>query len=146
MVRVQVVNAHSSHRLRKRLVAGYVRRVLRQEGIQQADLKIVCIGSRYCRGLNREYLGHDYITDVISFPLERGAHIEGEVYVNLDRARSQAREYGVSFGNEVARLVIHGTLHLAGYDDRRTMDAGRMKKREDEHLWFWFPNAKENRI
>ena len=146
MVRVQVINAHTGHRLRKRPIAGYVRRVLREEEIQQADLKIVCIGSRCSRGLNREYLGHDYVTDVISFPLERGVHVEGEVYVNLDRARSQAREYGVSFRNEVARLAIHGTLHLAGYDDTGTMDARRMKKREEEHLRFWFPNVKEDRI
>jgi len=142
MARVQVINGHSRYRLRKSRVAGYVRRILREQGTDRADLKIVCIGSRYSRILNKRYLGHDFVTDVISFPLDRGTRFEGEVYVNLDRARSQAREYGVSFANELARLVIHGTLHLAGYDDKRTGDARLMRAREDEHVQFWFPHDK----
>ena len=84
------------------------------------------------------YLNHDYATDVISFPLENGAVLEGEVYVNLDRARAQARVYGVSFSNEVARLVIHGTLHLVGYDDSTEKKAERMKAEEDYHVHYWF--------
>jgi probable rRNA maturation factor len=60
--------------------------------------------------------------------------IEGEVYVNLDRARSQARTYTVSFGDEVRRLLIHGTLHLLGYSDATARGKARMKEREDFFL------------
>lgn len=137
MARVQIINAHRRYRLRKRPLAAYVRRVLRQEGKSRSDVRIVLIDSKSCRALNRQYLAHDYSTDVISFPLERGPRLEGEVYVNLDRAKSQAREYAVAFANEVARLVIHGTLHLVGYDDRRRTDAERMRARENEHVQFW---------
>jgi rRNA maturation RNase YbeY len=88
--------------------------------------------------LNRRFLSHDYVTDVLSFDLEGGKMLEGEVYVNLDRARQQAQEYGVAFGNEVARLVIHGTLHLVGYDDRRPKDVRAMRSQEEKHLAYWF--------
>lgn len=84
--------------------------------------------------MNREFLRHNYPTDVLSFPLEGGANLEAEIYVNLDRARIQAREHGVSFANEVARLVIHGTLHLAGYDDRGKRKAGMMLERQEKYV------------
>ncbi len=142
MARVQVVNAHRRYRLRKSPLGDYVRRVLRQNAATRADVRIVCIDSRYSRTLNRRYLDHDDVTDVICFPLERGARLEGEVYVNLDRARRQAREYGVSFASEVARLVIHGTLHLVGFDDVRKQDAHRMRVAEDAHMRHWFPSQK----
>jgi rRNA maturation RNase YbeY len=70
--------------------------------------------------------------------LEIRPALDGEVYVNLDRARKQARDYSVSFGNEVARLVIHGTLHLAGFDDSAPRTAARMKAEEDRQVQYWF--------
>jgi rRNA maturation RNase YbeY len=84
--------------------------------------------------MNRTYLRHDYATDVISFPLGEGDAVEGELYVNLDRARVQARRYGVSPTRELMRLVIHGTLHLVGFDDGREEERERMRMREDQYL------------
>jgi rRNA maturation RNase YbeY len=84
--------------------------------------------------MNRRFLGHAYATDVISFPLGEGDAVEGELYVNLDRARVQARHYGVTRTHELVRLVVHGTLHLTGYDDRLPEDRRRMRQREDFYL------------
>lgn len=95
---------------------------------------MVFVGSRRCRRLNRDWLGHDEVTDVISFPLGEAERVEGEVYVNLDRARTQSRAYGVPEREEVARLVAHGVLHLAGYDDRTVREARRMREAEDRTL------------
>lgn len=86
------------------------------------------------RALNRRYLGHDRSTDVLSFPLAEGRILEGEVYVNLDRARAQARDYGVSYPEEVIRLVVHGTLHLAGYEDGTALARRAMRLREDRYV------------
>jgi len=142
MTRVQVFNAHPRYRLRHDSVQRYVRRVLRTAGTHRASISVVFLNSRSTRTLNREYLGHDYSTDVISFSLEDGVNLEGEVYVNLDRARTQARTYGVSFWNEVARLVIHGTLHLLGYDDRTPRLREEMRKEEDGQVRHWFPGGR----
>jgi len=138
MVSIDVFNGHRTRRVPHRQAVRYARRVLRMARVRNAVVSIVFIDSRYARRINRRHLNHDYVTDVISFPLETGALLEGEVYVNLDRARAQASEYGVSFSNEVARLVIHGTLHLVGFDDSTEKKAIRMKAEEDTHLQYWF--------
>jgi rRNA maturation RNase YbeY len=105
--------------------------------VSSGSVGVVFVGSRRCRRINREWLGHDEVTDVITFPLGEGGALEGEVYVNLDRARTQARDYGVPEQMEVARLVAHGVLHLAGHDDRRPADARRMRAAEDRVLSAW---------
>jgi rRNA maturation RNase YbeY len=138
MVRVDVFNAHPTRRVAGKVLARYVRRVLRLKGVTVASVSVVLVGSSYIKRINRQYLNHDAATDVISFPLETKPGLEGEVYVNLDRARTQAGMYGVKFSHEVARLVIHGALHLVGFDDTTARQAARMKRAEDRHLRFWF--------
>ncbi len=86
------------------------------------------------KNMNKRYLRHNRITDVITFPLGAGRGVEGEVYVNLDQARRQARAYGVPFHAEVKRLVVHGTLHLLGYRDSTPSLKTRMSRREDHYL------------
>ena len=85
--------------------------------------------------LNSAYLEHHYTTDVLSFTLsERNERLEGEVYVNVAQAKRQAKEYSVSARNEIGRLVVHGVLHLLGYEDDTTKKKLRMSKREDFYL------------
>jgi rRNA maturation RNase YbeY len=96
--------------------------------------------------LNEQYLGHEGVTDVITFDLEAlpeepelepetdSAEEDGEVYICLPRALEQAIHYGVSVNEEVARLALHGLLHLAGWDDRSDEDRENMAAREDEGL------------
>lgn len=110
-------------------------------GNVRGDVSVVFIDARMCRKLNRTYLGHDYSTDVMTFPLGDRRMLEGEIYINLDQARRQAQEYGATVGQEIARLVIHGTLHLIGYDDTRTSAARRMRKKEEEHMQYWFSRS-----
>lgn len=85
------------------------------------------------RGINRRFLRHDYVTDVIAFPLGDldGVGVEGEIYVNLDRAKSQAHDYSVPFFEETRRLLIHGTLHLLGYTDQSPRKKAQMARREN---------------
>ncbi len=137
MPKVVVFNAHRRYRMQKRRVEEYVTRVL---GSRKALVSVVFVGSQRCKSINRTFLNHNYVTDVISFCLETSPILEGEVYVNLDRARSQARQYNVSTANEIARLVIHGCLHLIGYDDKTAAQRSKMKAVEDNVLAHWFSN------
>jgi probable rRNA maturation factor len=134
MIRVAVANAHPTRRVARAGVQRAVRMVLEGEGISDAAISVVAVDSPRCRRLNRKFLRHDRVTDVISFPLESDPRLEGEVYVNLDTARRQAREYGVTPANEVMRLVVHGTLHLVGYDDRRPKDSTRMHRAQERYV------------
>ncbi len=140
---VTVINAHRRYRIPKKRIARYVQRVI---GKKKANITVIFIDSRYSKAINRRYLNHNFTTDVISFALESTPVLEGEIYVNLDRAKMQAREYGVSFSNEAARLVIHGALHLIGYDDTTTRKRRVMKNIEDMHVQHWFPLQKGNAI
>jgi len=134
MISVSVVNTHRRERCPLSLIARGVRMVLRGEGYGTGEISVVCVSDGVSRRINRRFLRRDYTTDVISFPLGEGDTIEGELYVNLDRARVQARLYGVTRMHELARLVVHGTLHLTGYDDRTANDRKRMRFREDAVL------------
>lgn len=86
--------------------------------------------------LNTAYLRHRHPTDVLSFPLSDHPErmLEGEVYVNLDQARRQARRHRITLKNEAARLVIHGVLHLLDYDDGTLDDKREMTRLEDAYL------------
>ena len=84
--------------------------------------------------MNRRYLGHRGATDVISFPLDEKNAVEGEVYVNLDKAREQAGKERVPEHEEILRLVVHGVLHLLGYDDGTVRLRLGMKRCEDRCL------------
>ena len=139
MIAVAVYATHRRRRLDRVRTVRAVRSALRAERVETGQVTVIGISDPVCRRMNRRWLGHDYTTDVISFPLGAAGKLEGEVYVNLDRAHVQARVYGVTPGHEAARLVIHGTLHLAGYDDRTPAKARRMRRREDQILSRVFP-------
>jgi rRNA maturation RNase YbeY len=139
MIAVAVYVTHRRRRLDRVRTVRAVRSALRAERVETGQVTVIGISDPVCRRMNRRFLGHDYTTDVISFPLGTAGKLEGEVYVNLDRAHVQARVYGVTPGHEAARLVIHGTLHLAGYDDRTPAKARRMRRQEDQILSRVFP-------
>lgn len=139
MIDVAVYVTHGRRRLDRVRTVRAVRSVLRAESVQTGRVTVIGISDPVCRRMNLRFLGHDYTTDVICFPLGTAGTLEGEVYVNLDRAKVQARVYGVTPGHEAARLVIHGTLHLVGYDDRTPAKARRMRRREDQILARVFP-------
>jgi probable rRNA maturation factor len=135
MGELSVENAHPQYQIPRKETLRAIRSVLRGEGSQYRMLNVVFINDRTSRRLNREYLSHDYATDVLAFRFDDGSLLEGEVYVNLDRARVQAREYSVSFRDEITRLVIHGFLHLLGYRDTTRRSRVKMiKKQEEYHL------------
>lgn len=86
------------------------------ENIDSVEITIVLTDEKHIKELNSKFLGHDYVTDVISFSLDED-ELSGEVYICVEQAKRQASDYGVSLRNELLRLAVHGTLHLIGYDD-----------------------------
>ncbi|MGA9363342.1 MAG: rRNA maturation RNase YbeY [Bacteroidota bacterium] len=134
MARLSVENTHTRYRIPRRETIEASKSVLKAESLEYRLLNIVFINDRKSRQLNRRFLGHDYATDVLAFRLDEGSKLEGEVYVNLDRARIQARKYRVSFKNEVMRLVIHGLLHLIGYRDTTERLQLRMMRKQEDYL------------
>lgn len=130
---VLLTNAHPRTRLRRAGIIDAVLRVLRGERVARASVSVILVSDDDLLELNREHLAHDYYTDVITFPLEIDP-LEGEIYISVDRAREQAREFGVGVYNEVQRLAVHGALHLAGYDDSIPSERENMRRLEDRYL------------
>lgn len=113
-------------------------RVAEGEGVMWAEVNIILGDHVLVRDLNREWLDHDWDTDVVSFPLnEEDADqdgIEGEVYVDLDTAQEVAPEHSATFEHEALRYVIHGLLHLVGHDDATDEKRAAMRALEDRYL------------
>lgn len=88
------------------------------------------------RAMNKQFLDHDYETDVLTFDLskEGSNYIEGEIYISIDRVEAQAAHYGVSIDDELDRVLIHGLLHLIGFNDIEASDKAAMTQAEDEAL------------
>jgi probable rRNA maturation factor len=110
-----------------------VERVLRGENVSSAHVSVVLVDDEKIHAMNRNFLQHDYPTDVITFPMEEDG-VDGEIYISLETAQEQAVEYGVSLVNEVKRLAAHGTLHLIGYDDATDTQREAMKTLEERYM------------
>ena len=101
-----------------------VQHTLAAEGLIQAEISVALLADPDIRSLNREHLGHDAVTDVISFALhDPGEPVLGDVYLGGEQARRQAREEGVSEAEELVRLAVHGTLHVLGWDHPEEAEA-----------------------
>lgn len=116
-----------------------MRQALRHLGLTRAEVDVTFVGPRTMRDLNRTHRGKDSDTDVLSFPLWQGPQEFptdgplplGDIVINPTRAKQQAKEYGATFKQEVARLLVHGLLHLMGYDhEQGAAHARRMRAKE----------------
>ncbi|HVX63172.1 MAG TPA: rRNA maturation RNase YbeY [Pirellulales bacterium] len=109
--------------------------VLSGEGVKAAEISLAVIDDAAMHILNRRYLNHDEPTDVLSFVLEaRPGYVEGEIIVSADTATSSARRFGWSAESELLLYVIHGALHLVGYDDLEPEAQAEMRQRERAYL------------
>jgi probable rRNA maturation factor len=113
-------------------------RVLAVAQVASAEVSLAIVDDSTIHQLNRRHLEHDYATDVLSFVLEEGPdHLEGEIIASWDHARTQAADVGWQAENELMLYVIHGALHLVGFDDHHPDDRRRMREAEAEQLRSW---------
>ena len=115
------------------LLDAWLRSAAESEGKQMGELNYIFCSDERLRAINVEYLDHDYYTDVITFPYGEDG-IYGDVFISADRVRDNAQALQVGFGQELLRVMVHGLLHLAGYDDKTPELKARMSAREDFHL------------
>jgi probable rRNA maturation factor len=114
-------------------VTGIAERVFAGEGKAWAHLSVVLADHETVLSLNKEWLDHDWNTDVISFLLEE-APIEGEVYVDVETAAERHGEFDAPLTEEILRYVVHGILHLCGHDDASEEERAAMRVLEDRYL------------
>lgn len=131
-------NQECSYKLHsRRKITRWIKDTAAAEGFDAVeDLSIVLCSDDYLLGINRQFLQHDYYTDVITFDQTDYEEkvISGDIMISIDTVKANAKEYGVSTWNELLRIIIHGVLHLAGYKDKQDDQAKIMRTREDFYL------------
>ena len=98
------------------------------------DISIIFCSDNYILEVNQKYLQHDYFTDIITFDYCEGDRLSGDLFISIDTVRENAKEYGTEFTDELNRVMVHGILHLIGYDDSTEEEIAVMRKKEDYYL------------
>ena len=88
----------------------------------------------YLLGINRQFLDHDYYTDIITFDYSEKPMVSGDLFISIDTVRENAVFYGTEFDEELHRVIVHGLLHLIGYDDHTEEDVKQMRQKENYYL------------
>lgn len=133
LFRVEVVN-ETEATLDVALLAAAVQLALADAGCEQAEVSVAIVDDPTIHRLNRQFLEHDYPTDVLSFVLEPPPHLQGEIVASMDTARAEAADAGWTAENELILYVVHGALHLAGHLDKDQEDATAMRAAERDVL------------
>lgn len=133
---ILIETAHPGIEVDAEALRSLLHRVAADEGYRVESLTVVLADHDRVLKLNRRYLKHDYVTDVLSFNLadDPSTTVDGEIYVDLDTARERHAEFGATLENEVFRYAVHGLLHLMGHADASPEERKRMRALEDRYL------------
>lgn len=112
----------------------WLRLVAESEIKRIGDISIVFCSDNYILDINQRYLQHDYFTDIITFDYCEGDKLSGDLFISIDSVKENAMEYGSEFSDELNRVIVHGILHLIGYDDHTEEDIAMMRKKENYYL------------
>ena len=126
----------SSHRIKfrfsqQRKISDWITSVVQQEDSAIEHLSFIFCSDNYLLGINRDFLQHDYYTDIITFGLGSKKLLNGEIYISIDRIRENAKTFKVPVQEELHRVIIHGVLHLLGYSDKSPKQKRQMTDKEN---------------
>lgn len=135
MLKIAITDQQSAVRVDRRRIRSTISAILRDHGPATCRISVAVVDDPTIHDLNRQFLQHDYATDVLSFVLESTPELlEGEIVVSGDTAVAQASEYGTTPEDELMLYVVHGTLHLVGFDDHEDADRAEMRRAEQTYL------------
>lgn len=121
-------------KIRKRDTSAWIKAVAATYGRKVGDVGYMFVSDEKILEVNREYLGHDYYTDVITFDYDEDDIVSGDVVISLDTVRSNAELFGKEYDNELHRVIIHGILHLCGINDKGPGEREIMEAAENKAL------------
>ena len=118
----------------KRLTSRWLKFVAESEAKRLGDISVIFCSDNYILDVNIKDLQHDYYTDSITFDYCEGNTLSGDLFISIDSVRENASFYGTAFADELNRVIVHGLLHLIGYDDHTEEDIAQMRAKENYYL------------
>lgn len=129
------------HLQERGFLKSFIETLFKKEKKKLSTLRYIFCSDEYLLDINRQYLQHDFYTDIITFGLsDPDEPITAEIYISVDRVRENAGQFSTSFKREMHRVIFHGALHLCGYRDKKKGEVFLMRKMEDKYLSLYFPN------
>ncbi|MBB6004924.1 MULTISPECIES: rRNA maturation RNase YbeY [Arcicella] len=119
----------------KNQLKAWLKKVAESEGFKMRNLNYIFCSDEYLHKINLEYLDHDTYTDIITFDnSEEEEDIEGDIFVSIERVKDNSQELKTEFLDEFKRVLVHGLLHLCGYDDHSDEDEAQMRELESKYI------------
>jgi probable rRNA maturation factor len=112
----------------------WISAVILSENKKEGDINYIFCDDEFILEINKQYLNHDYYTDIISFDYSVGKELHGDIFVSVERVQENAEDFNVTFEEELKRVVIHGILHYCGYKDKSKEEELIMRQKEDEKI------------
>ncbi|GAO42271.1 rRNA maturation RNase YbeY [Flavihumibacter petaseus] len=117
----------------------FITSLFKKEKTPLDNLTYIFCDDEYLLNINRDFLKHDYYTDIVTFGLsEKGSPVTGEIYISITRVKDNAITHGEPFYRELHRVIFHGALHLCGYRDKSKAEQEKMREMEDKYLNAYF--------
>ncbi|MBQ6754968.1 MAG: rRNA maturation RNase YbeY [Bacteroidales bacterium] len=128
-------NFDNSFNLKDRLkIKRWIKQVVENAGFRLGSVSYIFCSDEKILEVNKQYLNHDFYTDIITFDYVEKDIINGDIFISTDRVRENAQEFNVAFEEELHRVIIHGILHLLGQQDHTPKEEKQMRKKENEAL------------
>lgn len=123
------------------LYADWISQVISSENKQEGDINYIFCDDDYLLEINRQYLDHDTLTDIISFDYSERNILQGDIFISIERVAENADDFDVPFDEELKRVMVHGVLHYCGYKDKSESDEQLMRQKEEDKMKL-FPSGK----
>jgi len=118
----------------KKKLRSYIESIFAKEKTSFFRLDYIFCSDEHLLAINRNFLKHDFYTDIITFNLSENKNIAGEVYISVDRVKENAKTLNLPFEEETLRVIFHGVLHLCGYKDKKKADIKQMREKENHYI------------
>jgi rRNA maturation RNase YbeY len=112
----------------------WISRIVDSEGFELGEINYIFCDDEYLHKINVDYLNHDTLTDIISFDYSVGNLLQGDIFISLERVADNAKDFNVTFEEELKRVLSHGVLHYCGYKDKSPKDEALMREKEEEKM------------
>jgi rRNA maturation RNase YbeY len=124
------------------VISNWISQIILSENKTEGEISYIFCNNEYLHQINKEFLNHDTLTDIISFDYSVGDELNGDIFISIEMVKDNALEYSVTFNEELLRVLSHGILHYCGYKDKTPSDALKMRSKEEEKINMFYTGNK----